>query len=113
MKLSEFTHNFFFSSEYESLAKEALGITTAIQNEENVLIIQPFIKWGPKKSDVSVDIKLQEAEDLIRSLDTWHIAESITVPLLSFTGQAVFGRGKLDELRRLSKKYNGDIKRKV
>lgn len=102
-----------YFSEYEALASEALGSSRSIKSEQNVLIIQPYIKWGPKKSDVSPDIKLQEAEDLIRSLDTWHITESIKVPLLGFGKKTFFGRGKLDELKKLPNKYNGDINQKV
>lgn len=86
---------------------------TSIRSEENILVIQPFIKWGPGKSNVSPDIKLKEAEDLIRSLDTWSITQSIKVPLIGFGKRTFFGRGKLDELRTSVKRYNGIIDKKV
>lgn len=101
------------NSEYEALASEALGRINSICSEENILIIQPYIKWGPKMSNVSPDIKLQEAEDLIRSLDTWRIIESVKVPLLGFGKRTFFGTGKLNELRTLSKRYNSDFNHKV
>lgn len=100
-------------SEYEALASEALGTQRSIRSEENILIIQPYIKWGPQKSNISPDIKLQESEDLIRSLDAWKIVESIKVPLIGFAKRTFFGSGKVDELKRLAKRYNGDPERKV
>lgn len=78
-----------------------------------MLIIQPYVKWGPNKSDISADIKLKEAKDLIQSLDTWNISECIKVPLITFAKRTLFGRGKIDELRKLSKRYNGDEEKKV
>lgn len=100
-------------SEYEALASEALGKQWSIRSEENILIIQPYIKWGPQKSNISPDIKLQESEDLIRSLDAWKITESIKVPLVGFAKRTFFGRGKVDELRRLTNRYNYDLDQKV
>lgn len=76
-------------------------------------MIQPYIKWGPSKSNVSPDIKLQEAEDLIQSLDTWNISDSIKVPLVGFKKHTFFGRGKIDEIRRMVMKHNGDHIKKV
>lgn len=77
------------------------------------MVLQPFIKWGPNKSNISPDIKLQEAKDLIHSLDTWNIIQSIKVPLLGFGKRTFFGTGKISELRSNVKRYNGDIQRKV
>lgn len=84
-----------------------------IASEENVFIIQPYIKHGPNMSHVPPDVRLAEANDLIRSLDAWSIIESITVPLATSGKKMVFGTGKIDELRAMIKKYNGDPKRKV
>lgn len=110
MKLLFFFYTF---SEYDTLVTEAFGMRKNIQSEENVLVIQPYIKWGPKKSEISPDIKLQEAEDLIRSLDTWNITQSIKVPIVGFGKRTFFGTGKLDELKKQVKMYNGDINQKV
>lgn len=103
----------YSNSVYDALVTEAFGVRRSIQSEENVLIIQPFIKWGPKKSNVSPDIKLQESEDLINSLDTWKIVQSIKVPLVGFGKRTFFGRGKTDELKTLIRRFNGDMHRKV
>lgn len=90
-----------------------MHVTKNVQSEQNVLIIQPYIKWGPKKSETSPDLKLQEAEELIRSLDTWSIRESIKVGLETFDKTSLFGRGKLQELAQLSKKFNNNLDKKV
>lgn len=100
-------------SDYECLASEAMHVTKNIPSEQNVLIIQPYVKWGPKKSLTTPDLKLQEAEDLIRSLDTWSIRESLKIGLETFDKTSLFGRGKLEELKQLSKKYNNDPDKKV
>lgn len=100
-------------SEYSHLIKEAIGVQSEISSEQNVLVIQPYVKFGEHKSHVPPKVRLAEANDLIRSLDTWSIIESIKVPLNAFGKQMLFGTGKIDELRALVKKYNGDPKRKV
>lgn len=102
-----------YYSVYEAIASEALGNRRSIRSEENVLVIQPYIKWGPNKASVSPEIKLQEAEDLIQSLDTWNINESIKVPLVNYRKNTLFGRGKVDEIRRKVKQYNENNLEKV
>lgn len=101
------------SSDYECMANEAMHVTKNVRSEQNVLIIQPYIKWGPKKSATTPDLKLQESIDLIRSLDTWSIQESVKVGLESFDKVSLFGRGKLDELKEISKRYNQNTDKKV
>lgn len=110
-RLSMILHN--FSSDYESLANEAMHVTDSLRCDQNVLIIQPYIKWGSEKSATTPDLKLQEAECLIRSLDTWSIRESVTVGLESFDKPSLFGRGKLKELMQMAKKYNNNLEKKV
>lgn len=100
-------------SDYERIANDAMHVTRGIRNEQNVLIIQPYIKWGPKRSDVPADVKLLEAEDLIRSLDTWKIQQSIKVGLISFNKATIFGSGKLEELQLLVKKSMANPDTKV
>lgn len=113
LKLKRKLRRDYTCSEYASLVSQALGVQSAITNEENVLVIQPYIKFGPNKSNVPPGVRLQEAEDLIRSLDAWNVVESITVPLPAIQRNVVFGTGKMEELKKLAKKHNGDPKRKV
>lgn len=90
-----------------------MNVTQSIRSEQNVLLIQPYIKWGPKKSKTPPDMKLLEAEDLIRSLESWTIRESVKVGLETFDGNHLFGRGKMDELRQLSRKYNHNLSERI
>lgn len=83
-----------------------MHVSRSIRNEQNVLVIRPYIKWGPKKSVVSADIQLQEAEALIRSLNTWSIQQNLKISLVSFDRQTFFGKGKLIELRDLVQQLN-------
>lgn len=99
-------------SEYSTIASEALGDRTSIACEQNVFVIQPYIKWGPNKSPIPPDVKLQETEDLIRSLDTWNLVKSIKVPLVGIK-KTFFGKGKMDELRSMSKGLASDTSKKV
>lgn len=87
--------------EYEGLASEAMHVSRSIHHEQNVLIIQPYIKWGPNRSVVPVALQLEETEALIKSLDNWNIHESIKVGLLNFDKHTFFGKGKLEELRKM------------
>lgn len=90
-------------SEYDILANTTMHVTRNNQIEQNVIIIQPYVKWGPKKSPTSPDLQLQEAEALIRSLPEWTIECSLKVPLESLEKKALFGTGKLEELKDLVK----------
>lgn len=75
-----------------------MHVSRSIRYEQNVLIIQPYIKWGPRKSTVKPDVKLREAEALIKSLDTWSIQKSMKVGLLTLHEVSFFGRGKIAEI---------------
>lgn len=96
----------FYFSEYDSVASAAMNITKDILNIQHVLVIQPYIKWGPKKSNVSPDLKLQETEALVRSIPTWSIVHSIKVPLETFDKNTFFGSGKIEELRLFIRKMS-------
>lgn len=57
-------------------------VSKKMLNEQNVFIIQPYIKWGPKKSTIRPELLLEEAESLIRTLPNWNIECSIKVGLI-------------------------------
>lgn len=90
-----------------------MHVTRSIRNEQNVLVIQPYIKWGPRKAVVKPDVKLLEAEDLIRSLDTWKIQESLKIGMENYDKKALFGKGKLEELQKIIKKFQVNNNTKV
>lgn len=87
------------------LVSDTMHVTRNIRHEQNVLIIQPYIKWGPTKSVVKPEVQLQEAEALINSLDTWSIQQSMKVGLLSYDKNTFFGRGKIAEIRKMLVKF--------
>jgi len=67
-----------------------------------VFIIQPYIKWGPKKRVLTTpDLMLEEATALIDSLSSWSCVDSIKTPLLSMGKKLLFGTGKLEELQKI------------
>lgn len=81
-----------------------MHVTRQTQVEQSVLVIQPYIKWGPKKSATDPDLQLQEAIALVNSLPNWSVEESLKVPLESLGKKALFGSGKLQELKDLVRK---------
>lgn len=89
----------YYSRDYDNLANTTMNVTKSHLTEQSVFLIQPYVKWGPRKSDTEPDLKLQEAEALVRSLPQWSIACAIKVPLESLEKRQLFGTGKLQELR--------------
>lgn len=66
-----------------------------------VFVIQPYVKWGPKKKAVTTpDLMMEEAIALIDTLPKWTCVDSIKVPLLSLGKKQLFGSGKLDTLKK-------------
>ncbi|XP_039440005.1 putative GTP-binding protein 6 [Culex pipiens pallens] len=86
-------------AEYDAVANSAMHVQKRLQNEQHVFIIQPYVKWGPKKAATDPEHQLQEAEALVRSLPRWTIEHSLKVPLESLEKRQLFGTGKLDELK--------------
>ncbi|XP_058119168.1 putative GTP-binding protein 6 [Anopheles ziemanni] len=85
--------------EYDSVASSAMHVTKRIQNVQHVAIIQPYIKWGPRKSPTAPELLLQEAEALVRSLPKWNIELSLKIPVETLDKRQLFGTGKLEELK--------------
>ncbi|XP_062560863.1 putative GTP-binding protein 6 [Armigeres subalbatus] len=88
-------------AEYDAVANSAMHVQKRLQNEQNVLVIQPYVKWGPRKSDSKPEHQLLEAEALVRSLPKWKVEHSIKVPLDSLEKKHLFGAGKLEELKTI------------
>lgn len=91
---------FLSDTEYDSIASSTMHVHSRLV-EQKVLVIQPYVKWGPRKADVKPEHQLQEAEALVRSIPSWMIVKSIKVGLESLDKRSVFGTGKLEELRQL------------
>lgn len=85
--------------EYKELVHRAQLLPGA---GHQVFIIQPYIKWGPKKRVITTpDLMLEEATALIDSLSAWSCVDSIKTPLLSMGKKLLFGTGKLEELQKI------------
>lgn len=76
-------------------------VSKNILDKKYVLVIQPYIKWGPKKSVTKPELQLQEAESLIRTLPNWKIECSMKVPVENMDRKMLFGTGKLEELKEI------------
>lgn len=90
-------------SAYDAVASSAMHVQKKINNEQHVVIIQPYVKWGPKKSSTKPEHQLQEAEALVRSLPKWTVEHSLQVPLESLEKRHIFGSGKLEEIKTILK----------
>lgn len=92
------------------MANTALNVTNNLLNQHNVLVIQPYVKWGPNKSVTTPELKLQEAEALVRSIPTWTIQQSLKVPLESLNKKWIFGKGKMEEIKQILMQLRGSGK---
>ncbi|XP_065361177.1 putative GTP-binding protein 6 [Calliphora vicina] len=89
-------------SEYDLVANGAMNITRKSTQPQNVLVIQPYVKWGPKRATITTpDDQLDEAKALIHSIANWNVALVIKVPLETLDRKALFGKGKMEEIRNL------------
>lgn len=61
-------------SEYEAMTSVLLTRRTA---SNNCFVIQPYVKWGPSKSDESPELKLSEAVALVNSIPEWSVAHKV------------------------------------
>ena len=80
-------------------------VSQKILNQQNVLLIQPYIKWGPRKSAVKPELQIAEAESLVRTLPNWKVELSMKVNVESLEKKTLFGSGKMEELRLLIQEY--------
>ncbi|XP_017143165.1 putative GTP-binding protein 6 [Drosophila miranda] len=90
---------------YDEVAGGAMRISRDIASAQQVLILQPYVKWSAKRqntpSDVRPEDQLAEASALIHSLPNWQVAKALKVPLESLERKTLFGSGKMVELKAL------------
>uniref|UniRef100_A0A336M4B6 CSON011519 protein n=1 Tax=Culicoides sonorensis TaxID=179676 RepID=A0A336M4B6_CULSO len=89
--------------EYETIVSSAMHVSNR-QIEQEIFIIQPYIKWGPRKSNSKPDHQLNEAEALIRSIPNWNIAQSVKIGVDNFDKRTVFGPGQLENFKAIISK---------
>lgn len=81
-----------------------MRISRDIATAQQVLILQPYVKWAAKRNtpgDVHPNDQLAEAIALVNSLPNWKVARGLKVPLESLERKTLFGSGKLAELKAL------------
>lgn len=86
-------------NQYDHIANSTMHVTRSHDTQQHVYVVQPYVKWGPRKNATSPELQLQEAEALVRSLPGWSISNSIKVPLDSLDKKQLFGTGKLQSVR--------------
>lgn len=59
------------------------------------------MKWGPKKHSIAPEEQLEEAIALIKTLPSWNVAGTITIPLESLDKKRLFGSGNMGKLGQL------------
>lgn len=87
--------------DYEEIANTAMNLSHGREIEQNIFVIQPYVKWGSKKSNSNPELQLKEAEALVHSLPNWNVHLSMKVPLESLEKRMLFGSGKLEELKKI------------
>ncbi|XP_066158688.1 putative GTP-binding protein 6 [Euwallacea fornicatus] len=70
-----------------------------IKQAQKCLIIQPFVKWGPKKLSISPKEQLSEAVALINTLPAWVVKNTVTIPLDTLDRKALFKSGSMDRIQ--------------
>ncbi|XP_076371607.1 putative GTP-binding protein 6 [Tachypleus tridentatus] len=73
----------------------------------NVFVIQPNIKWGPKKKvNTTTELQLDEAVGLVHTLPGWKVVKKSVLPVFNPYKKHIFGSGNLEELRRSVKQHS-------
>lgn len=65
------------------------------------LIIQPYVKWGPKKLAITPEEQLSEAIALINTLPAWQVKDTVTTPMDNLERKTLFKSGTMDRLKTL------------
>ncbi|KAF7269275.1 hypothetical protein GWI33_017730 [Rhynchophorus ferrugineus] len=88
---------FLSDSEYNKLADHYFRINEA----HRCLIIQPYVKWGPKKLDIEPKEQLSEAIALVETLSSWAIVDTMTIPLDTLDRKFLFKSGSMDRIKEI------------
>ncbi|XP_053957670.1 putative GTP-binding protein 6 [Anastrepha ludens] len=95
---------------YEELANSAMHISPG-SSSQNVFIIQPYVKWGSERNILTTpDGQLEEAKALVESLPNWRVVHAIKIPLETLQRKALFGSGKIEELKQQLQEHSTKYK---
>ncbi|XP_050420638.1 putative GTP-binding protein 6 [Adelges cooleyi] len=100
------TFNYRFQRCYFTYNDEDVNIQEFISRElklektgHQVLVIQPYIKWGVKKDRATTpEIKLAESESLINTLRDWKVRDSMKIGVTAYRRQTFLGPGSIDNI---------------
>ncbi|XP_067137578.1 putative GTP-binding protein 6 [Centruroides vittatus] len=105
---------------YEYLIDDSVDITKDEQDEfelnrvfilpkirplfgHNVFVIQPRIKWGPKKKwNTTSELQLAEAVTLAETIPDWIVVEKIILNCINLDKKFLFGSGNLKKLKEIT-----------
>ncbi|XP_072397336.1 putative GTP-binding protein 6 isoform X1 [Diabrotica undecimpunctata] len=76
----------------------------SVKDVHNCLIIQPYVKWGPRKLSITPEEQLEEAVALVNTLPSWKVVNTITVPLESLEFKTLFRSGNMEKLSKMIRK---------
>ncbi|CAH1153507.1 unnamed protein product [Phaedon cochleariae] len=88
----------------ESVYNDVAYNYLTVGDSHNCLIIQPYVKWGPRKLSISPQEQLEEAVSLIKTLPSWTVQDTISVPLETLTKKSLFKSGSMEKLSRIIQK---------
>ena len=95
------------SEEFDSVSTLVDRYCHLSSMQEQVLVIQPFIRYGQlAKTDTSPQLMLEESVALVKTLN-WKVVDHMIVGLSSFQKKQLFGSGKL---KMLEEKIASDMK---
>ncbi|CAG9854508.1 unnamed protein product [Phyllotreta striolata] len=86
--------------EYNQLTNEFIPLSKS----HKCLVLQPFVKWGPRKLTITPSEQLEEAVALIKTLPSWNVADTIAVPLESLDRKTLFKSGTMERLKNMIQK---------
>ncbi|CAH1103579.1 unnamed protein product [Psylliodes chrysocephalus] len=84
-------------NEYNELANEFLHLS----EKHRCIVIQPYVKWGPRKLSITPHEQLEEAIALIKTLPSWKVVDTVVVPLESLEKKTLFKSGSMEKLTNM------------
>lgn len=98
--------------EFESLRlnTDIIGDKLDGVNEQGVVVLQPWVKWGPQmRQDTTPELLLDEAVALVETLPGFKVKHKEVVPVRSLGSKAVFGSGQLERLHTKIKQVGASV----
>ncbi|NWX86289.1 Y3725 protein, partial [Nothoprocta ornata] len=91
--------------EDEAELEELLGPSPLGPGAQRVAVVQPAVKWGPRKPLLTTaELQIAEAAALVDTLQNWIILDKIIVPTKTPDKKFIFGKGNFQVLTEKIKK---------